>query len=62
MVRLQICTYELPESVATFVDEDERKAMCQAGTWGTDLEIMIAAIIANRSIIVYKRNHSGGIN
>lgn len=62
IVRLQICTYDLPESIAAFVDEDERKSMCQIGTWGTDLEIMIAAVIANRPIIVYKRDHDKGVS
>jgi hypothetical protein len=60
MVRLQICTYNLPEHIP--VVEDERKAMCELGVWGTDLEVMIAAVIANRPIIVYMRNRNTGID
>ena len=43
-------------------NEEERKKMCNEGEWGTDIEINIAAIIADRPIIVYKRNHNNGIS
>ena len=62
MVRLQICTFNLPPHVEETVDQEERKAMCNLGTWGTDLEIMIAAVIANRPIIVYMRNRQTGVD
>ena len=62
LIRLQICTYDLPEEVKDFIDQDERKAMCLDGTWGTDLEIQIASIISKKPIIVYKKDHLTGIS
>jgi hypothetical protein len=60
-VRQRICKAPIPEELKPFYIEKERKKMCNLTIWGTHLEVMIAAKIYNRPIIVYKSGHTTGI-
>jgi hypothetical protein len=60
-VRQAICKAPIPKELEPFYIKSERKKMCNLTEWGTHLEIIIAAKLYKRPIIVYKKKHNTGI-
>jgi len=60
-VRQRICKAPIPQELEPFYIKEEREKMCNLKEWGTHLEVMIAAKVYKRPIIVYKKGHNKGI-
>jgi hypothetical protein len=63
-VRQDVCTLNVPQipDLEDFRTDDDKQKMCNDGEWGTNIELIKAAIFYKKPILVYKSDHDDGIS